>query len=298
MLAQGMQAGQWDAQLDLEIANREQGARLTSCHRRGPLHVQKAFFPEGKDLAHLYILHPPGGLVSGDSLTVNARVGDGSHALITTPGAGRLYSARETSSVQTQNNILSISPEASLEWFPMETLFYSGSLGVSKTRIDIDQGGKFMGWDICCLGLPASEQPFVEGELRQRFEINYAGKADWFERWNFRADDLTFLNSKIGLQGNSCNGVFVAGPFSSDSNSGDSDPSIPPETYQELQTLCQMFRDQNLGLAGVSFADKWLAVRYLGASAAHARDLFAKAWALLRPILLERQAVPPRIWKC
>jgi len=133
-LAQAMQAGQWQAKLDLNIANRNAGARLVSCRRLGPLHVQKAFYPEGRDLAHLYLLHPPGGLVSGDSLTITANVSEDSHALITTPGAGRIYGARKSAHTQTQLNQLHVASGASLEWFPMETLMYSRSYGVSNTN--------------------------------------------------------------------------------------------------------------------------------------------------------------------
>jgi len=295
-LAQGMRAGQWQAKLDLKIANRNAGARLVSCRRVGPLHVQKAFYPEGNDLAHLYLLHPPGGLVSGDSLTINTKVSENSHALITTPGAGRLYGARKNTRTQTQLNQLHVASNASLEWFPMETLMYSRSYGVSKTRVDIDKGGKFMGWDICSLGLPASDQPFSEGELRQCFDIYYDGKINWLERWRFNANNKQFLSSHAGLQNQSCNGVFIAGPFiSSEPNQ---ENSITNDIIEQLHTLCCTSREQEKGLAGVSRVSHWVVVRYLGHSTTHARELFINAWNLLRPHLLNRPACAPRIWAC
>ena len=297
-LANGMRAGQWQAKLGLQVANRSAGARLVSCHRNGPLHIQKAFYPEGSDLAHLYVLHPPGGLVSGDSLTISVDVEKRSRALVTTPGAGRLYGAREDSETQVQMNQLTVSEGASLEWFPMETLLYSGSYGVSNTRVDIEQGGKFMGWDICSLGLPASGQPFEKGELRQCFDIYYSGKIDWLERWRFNADDKQFLSSNSGLQNQSCNGVFIAGPFLSASEAGSKDPLDTDELIKQLHSLCQIFRDEKKGLAGVSNVSHWIVVRYLGHSTTHARELFTSAWHLLRPSLLNRSACAPRIWAC
>ncbi len=291
--ASQMQAGKWNAQLDLRVANRPAGARLMAYHRHGPLHVQKAFYPEGPDLAHLYLLHPPGGLVSGDSLTINAHVDEHSAALITTPGAGRLYGARESKKSQLQNNQLSVAVGASLEWFPMETLFYTRSKGQSKTRVDIEMGGKFIGWDICALGLPASGKPFTEGELSQVFEVYYNGKIEWLERWRFNANDLEFLNSKAGLNGYSANGVFIAGPF---------DSPLSNNEMTELHELCGGVRNQQQGeqqgLAGVTQVKQWLVCRYVGSSTTHARECFTQVWKIVRPKLINREACAPRIWAC
>ena len=51
-------------------------------------------------------------------------------------------------------------------------------------------------------------------------------------------------------------------------------------------------------LAGVTIVgnDDALVVRYLGASAERARTFLHEAWRLVRPALLGRAAVPPRVW--
>ena len=46
---------------------------------------------EGSGCCHLYVLHPPGGVVAGDSLDVRLQLTEAAHVLITTPGAGRFY---------------------------------------------------------------------------------------------------------------------------------------------------------------------------------------------------------------
>lgn len=287
--AKSMKAGEWHANLALAIEQRAAGARLVKCKRNGPLHVQKAFYPEGSDLAHLYILHPPGGLVSGDSLSINAKVGINSAALITTPGAGRIYQSRSSAMPQVQHNKLNVAERASLEWFPMETLFYSGSNGLSNTHIDIEDGGKFMGWDIASLGLPASNRPFNSGSLRQTIEITYNGEPSWIERWRFDANDKDFLNSTSGLNGYTANGVFVVGPYTE---------ALPISLMQQLHSLCQLVTEQEHGAAGVTQVNQWLVFRYVGTSTTHAREYFTQAWRQLRPALLNRDACPPRIWAC
>lgn len=54
----------WNAELALGLTLTQLGTVLKSCRHQGPLYVQKPFYPEGRELAHLYLLHPPGGMVS------------------------------------------------------------------------------------------------------------------------------------------------------------------------------------------------------------------------------------------
>ena len=95
-------ASSWRASLSLGFRRTERGSRLVRSEHNGPLYVQKPFYPEGPDCAHVYLLHPPGGMVSGDFLTISAHAEAQSHALITTPGAGRVYRARSDGLLQQQ----------------------------------------------------------------------------------------------------------------------------------------------------------------------------------------------------
>lgn|SRR5690554_1301073 len=88
----------WAASLTLGFCARADGdvsiTRMTTARHYGPLRVQRPFYPEGRDgCCHVYLLHPPGGVASGDSLNIDVNVGEGAHTLLTTPAANKLYRA-------------------------------------------------------------------------------------------------------------------------------------------------------------------------------------------------------------
>ena len=266
------------------------------CDHRGPLYVQKAFYPEGPDLPHLYLLHPPGGLVSGDHLDVRVNLGENASVLVTSPGAGRLYGARSDKRLQQQYNRLELKENSSMEWFPMETLVYSGARAETCTHIDLSENSYFIGWDICALGLPTSKAPFLSGSLRQVFEIYQRGRPTLIERLSFSAEDEHFRTSPAGLAGFSTNALFVAGPFTDEH-----------ERRRILTSLVKLCADKNTALTprsnrppmmGATEQGEWLVVRYLGDSATLAREAFIESWTLVRPSLLKREPCSPRIWHC
>ncbi|MBF2720786.1 urease accessory protein UreD [Psychrobacter sp. NG254] len=65
-------------------------------HRKhtGALMVQRALYPEPRvqqGICHVLMLYPPAGIAGGDTLAIDLRLDKDSHAVITTPGAGKWY---------------------------------------------------------------------------------------------------------------------------------------------------------------------------------------------------------------
>ena len=149
--------------------------------------MQRPFYPEGPELAHSYILHPPGGLVSGDRLNIAIHTETGSRALITTPGAGRAYRARESHTRQQQRQQLYLADNASLEWLPMETIVYPGANLHSETDFHLSATSSLIAWDVICLGLPASQQAFDRGQFCQRTRVFQDGRLSLIDRFALNA---------------------------------------------------------------------------------------------------------------
>lgn len=291
---------QWPAHLQVQLTKTNRGTRLTRSRHRGPLYVQKPFYPEGADLAHLYLLHPPAGLVSGDTLDIDIALGPEARALVTTPGAARLYKAREQGSWQRQTTHLRLAESTALEWFPMETIIYPGASAEVTTSIQLGDGSAFMGWEITCFGLPASGQPCSRGRYRQSYRIEHNGLPVFIDQLDYAGDNEYFYRGLAGLQSRPVSGFLIAGPFGGDAGHGkgnqDGDQLANALSHAVATVTTDdgpLADDKPLALTWVN---DYCVVRYLGNSAFTCRRHFIRLWSLLRPALLHYRAREPGIW--
>jgi urease accessory protein len=288
----------WHAFLRLAIEKRKGRSALTQARHRGPLCVQKPFYPEGPDVAHLYVLHPPGGIVSGDELTLATDIKESAQALLTAPGAGRVYRARPSGNTQVQNIAIHVGKQGSLEWLPQENILYPGAKSAMHTQIKLDEQSHFIGWDITSFGLPARGELFDHGEFSQKFEIWQGNKPCFMERFTIAAQSRHLLVSRAGLQGHPIQGLFIAGPFAIEAFDYSLEVESHLLTLRELSkeaTVREKTDDRRL-IAGITCVDKFIVGRCLGDCSGTIKKLFTAYWATLRPALLNRPACPPRIW--
>lgn len=265
----------WKARLDLTFEARPTATVLTENRHSGPLRLQRPFYPE-EGVCHAYVLHPPGGVVGGDRLTLNAVVGENAAALITTPGAAKFY--RSPTDEAGQENILTVAAGGALEWLPQETIIFPGARARTTTCIRLDRKAAFMGWEILCLGLPACDQPFRHGRADAALEIYRNGEPIFKDR--LRVDGESGLNRPAGLRGFSVCGTFLA--------AGCREEMLAP--------LRQSADEASHCLLGITLLEDLLVARYLGNASLEAKAVFQNLWTRLRPHLTGRMACPPRIW--
>lgn len=277
----------WPASLTLEFAPRGERTAVVRARHQGPLRIQRAFYPEAC-WAHVYLLHPPGGLVVGDQLQLNLSTQANACALVTTPSAGRVYSLQalqhsDKTTTQGQRVELQLEENSSLEWLPQETIVFNGANARLHTRVEASPDSRYCLWDIVCLGRPACDEVFTQGEVLQTLEINCAGKPLLRERTRVCGGDL-MMQAPWGLQGSSTFGTMVA------------------NVKVSRDAVDQLLEDLHQRFAGT--AERWgitqkqglLIARYLGNSAGECRMGFAQIWAAVRPLQMGREAVEPRIW--
>lgn len=289
----------WDASLALGIAKTARGSVLKSKAHVGPLYVQKPFYPEGRELAHIYLLHPPGGMVSGDTLSISAHLGEHAAALITTPGAGRAYKARADKTLQQQNVRFDLARHATLEWLPLESIIYPDANTRMDTEVYLSEGARYIGWEVTSLGLPASQQPFsANSALTQHLNIYQNGRLALRERTVVQGNEGMYTGLS-GLRSFPIVGTMVAGPFcGSESDDGlPGSPLLSDEAISHLRDRLESNESESPYLTGVTLNDHFLVVRYLGHCSEQARTVFTRCWHDIRPLLLSgRTACAPRIW--
>jgi len=263
----------WLASLDLEFAAHGPRTVLARRSHVGPLVVQRPFYPEG-DVCHVYLVHPPGGVVGGDTLELRAIAQDGSHALITTPAATKFYRSEGRIAHQSQHISLDT---ATFEWLPQETILFPDAYANIATRVRLTERSRFIGWEIVCYGRPASGLAFSSGHAHQDFEL-------WLNDVPLVLDHLRLdgsndaMKAHYGLAGNPVLGTMFA--FPSD---------------DALLALARTVSMEGV-MAACTKVDGVLVCRAVGAQADAVRRQLASIWALIRPQIAGRAATPPRIW--
>jgi urease accessory protein len=187
----------WHASLKLDYS-REGGRSVARFAHDGPLRILQSLWPEGDAVCHNVLVHPPGGLVGGDTLEVRVTGTEGSHGLVTTPGASRFY--RSDGGLALQDVRIQLAPGTRLEWLPLEALYYSGCRAHNRLVMDLAPGAELLGWDVAAFGLPQANQPFVRGSVLQHIELS----GQWLERGRIAADDARLMDGPLGLAGHRC----------------------------------------------------------------------------------------------
>lgn len=268
----------WHAHLSLNYRH-EAGTGRTVLARRhsGPLQVQKALYPEGAALCHTLLVHPPGGIAGGDALAIDAQVGPGAQALITTPGATKWYKANGRTALQQ----VTLQIAGGLEWLPQEAIVFDAADVRSAIDIDLaDDDAATLGWDIVALGRAAAGESFEHGRFTQTIRLRDGGRLQWVERSRIDGGDA-LLASPIGLAGRHVFGcLWAAGPRWTDA---------------ALEALRAQLPAQSAAITRV--APRLLLARVLAHATPVARQALTAVWQVLRPqVFAGRAAQLPRIW--
>ena len=272
----------WRADLKLDYTLESQRTVVRYLHQ-GPLRILQSLYPEGDQVCHNILVHPPGGLVGGDTLDIQVTVAEGAHGLVSTPGATRFYKSGGHPALQ--QVVAHLADNAKLEWLPLEAIAYNDCEATNRAIFNLAPSAELITWDVTALGLPSSDMAFTQGHFQQHLEI----PGVWLERGNIRGEDTRWLNSPLGLAGSKCLASLV---FASGS-AIDSD-----RTTQALEAAREVIESHPLRLqAGITCAHPQVIVlRVMSPLVEPTMDLLKKVWAVWRHTLWALPSTPPRIW--
>ena len=272
----------WRADLKLDYTLESQRTVVRYLHQ-GPLRILQSLYPEGDQICHNVLVHPPGGLVGGDTLDIQVTVAEGAHGLVSTPGATRFYKSGGHPALQ--QVVAHLADNAKLEWLPLEAIAYNDCEASNRAIFNLAPSAELITWDVTALGLPSSDMAFTQGHFQQHIEI----PGVWLERGNIRGEDTRWLNSPLGLAGGKCLASLV---FASGS-AIDSD-----RTTQALEAAREVIESHPLRLqAGITCVHPQVIVlRVMSPLVEPTMDLLKKVWAVWRHTLWALPSTPPRIW--
>ena len=261
----------WQASLALQFCHTPEKTLLHSAHHVGPLTVQRPFYPEG-ETCHLYLLHPPGGVVGGDTLDISVRLDAKSHTLITMPGASKFYRSSGPQARLSQHFYLD--EDATLEWLPQDTIIFPGANAALRSVFHLKASSTLLAWELYCLGRPVIGETFSHGTLESRLEVWVEDEPRLIERQHLSNGDLT------PVAGHPWIGTLL----------------FYPAREEQLDAVRALLAP--LGhFAGATLTDDLMSVRFLSHDNLICQRVMRDIWQSLRPLLTPKTACSPRIWQ-
>ena len=272
----------WHASLQLDYTLESNRSVARYLHQ-GPLRILQSLYPEGDAVCHNVLVHPPSGLVGGDTLDIQVTVATGAHGLVITPGATRLY--RSEAGLATQQVHARVESDARLEWLPLEAIAYNQCDALNRAVFDLAPGAEMMAWDLTAFGLPAADLPYVQGTFRQHLEI----PGVWLERGTLKAEDTRLMDSPLGLAGQRCMATLV---FASGSAMADERIERALACARDLLEASEL----RLTAGATSPHQQVIVLRVLAPVTEPAMQLLRRVWAAWRQEMWGLQGTYPRLW--
>ncbi|MGE8408777.1 MAG: urease accessory protein UreD [Pseudomonas sp.] len=260
----------WSAELKLRFVDRGGKTCIGARRHFGPLLVQRPFYPEGAP-CHVYVLHPPGGVVGGDRLVLDVHLEAGSHALLTMPGATKFYRSAGPVSVLKQH--FHLAEGSTLEWLPPGNICFSGARVSLENRFSLAPGARLLAWETLCLGRPVMGESFSHGVLDSRLVIDMPDDPGLHERLRIEGGHLSKL-AGYPLQATFC---------------------AAPATLELLEQARALLESLTVP-AGATLLGQLLVVRLLDHDNQRLQSTLARLWQSLRPAITGLAPCPPRIW--
>ena len=243
---------------------------LTRSSCKSPLHHFPPSYLDDSGCAYTWLVNPSGGLVGGDHVSVEAQLHAGTHVVMTSPSANRVY--RSLSGPAVQEVRLLVGPEARLEWLPEVTIPFAGSRLRQSIHVELAPGATVVLWDAIASGRVAMRERWAFAALENEICIRTALGGSVVERYCLVPGRLS---ESVGLVGS---WDYVASLFVISD-------AVDDDVWTRLDKALAALLEQRPGLvlgAVSTPAAPGLAAKFVARSAPDLTEMLEATWGVVR----------------
>ena len=243
---------------------------LTRSSCTSPWHHFPPSYLDDSGCAYTWLVNPSGGLVGGDHVSVEAQLHAGTHVLMTSPSANRVY--RSLSEPAVQEVHLSVGPAARLEWLPEVTIPFAGSRVRQSIHVDLAPGATVVLWDSIASGRVARQERWAFTSIENEICIRTPLGCSVVERYRLVPGRLPESAGLVGSWDYVVS-LFVIGD------------EVAPDVWKRLDVVLAAILEQRPGLvlgAVSTPATSGLAVKFVARSAPDLTEMLEAIWAAVR----------------
>ncbi len=267
----------------LQLALKQIGGRtvLYDSYAQAPLRVLRPLYLDDSGTAYLYLLNPSGGVLGGDSYTIEIILDPNAQALVTTPSATKLYAVLDEPACQRIR--ATIHDGAIFTYLPEQTIPFAHSAFHQHMCIQLGDGAYAFIGDILAPGRLARDEVFAYREYVSSLRVEQLnGEVLLLDRFCLHPQQQPL--NQLGL----LEDYPYLGTFYALSGNQTLDPAI-------AETLHNQWKDDTALIgSATTLPHGGLAVRLLAKDHHHISQALYNTWNVLRQQLFGYPAAAPR----
>tara|TARA_B100000315_G_C14595513_1_gene598855 strand:+ start:4646 stop:5467 length:822 start_codon:yes stop_codon:yes gene_type:complete len=155
--------------LDLEFELRNNRTELVHSQFHVPLQCFRPYYFDSQGRAYVYVLTPTGGIVGGDHLNINVRLGPHCKVFLTTQAATKVYKTPGQQSRQSLHCLLE--KNSSFEYLPDQTILFTDADYEQSTDVIMASGSTVVLADLFSAGRIARGEQFQFRKFQSEVHI-------------------------------------------------------------------------------------------------------------------------------
>jgi len=157
--------------VDVAFQRRGEKTALRDLYQQGSA---KARFPKTFDGGppEAVLINLAGGLTGDDCFQQTVDFGQGTHAVVTTQAAEKIYRASKGSGPARVTNKLKVKADAFAEWLPQETIFFNGGRLQRRFEINLDPTARLLACEAMIFGRTAMGETVQHGHFRDDWRVH------------------------------------------------------------------------------------------------------------------------------